>query len=161
MSAFGNRKPSPWGDLRMIRKGIWLIFIILALAGCATTEEARWAMLGDSNEQAFFLDRQQVQRLPNGNYSYTVKIRPYQEGSPHALDETRDTNQVLFIEMNCRDRQWTETGRASMENSGKLLFRFLNPAPRAQTVEPGTIHQAAYSYLCGHEDITAEHHHQQ
>jgi len=41
----------------------------------------------------------------------------------------RDTNQVLFVEMNCSDQQWTEKGCATMEHSGKLLFRRLNPSP--------------------------------
>jgi hypothetical protein len=52
-------------------------------------EEPRWALLGDTGAQAFFLDRKDVQRLPSGNYRSTDKICPYAKARPHALVETR------------------------------------------------------------------------
>lgn len=152
--------PSPQGELCfMTFRGVGLLFLILTLGGCAYLEGPRWAMLGDTSEQAFFIDREDVQRLPNGNYSYPVKIRPYVEGRPHQLDEGRDTSQVLFIEMSCREKRWTETGRGSMDSNGKILFRRLNTSPVSRPVEEGTIHLAAYIYLCGDDDIPVQHNH--
>lgn len=144
----------------MMFRGAGLIFLILLLAGCAALEGPRWAMLGDTSEQAFFLDRQDVQRLDNGNYRYPVKICRYQEGQLHQQDDSRDTSQVLFMEMDCRDKQWLEAGRGVMDQNEKVLFRHLNFAPAPHPVEPGTIHFTAYNYLCGNESIIPQHNHQ-
>lgn len=145
----------------MVRSGTGVIIFLLFLAGCAALEGPRWALLGDTSQEAYYLDRQDVQRLPNGNYRYPVKVCPYEEGKLHKLDENRDTNQVLFVEMNCREKRWTEAGRGTMDNQGKILFRHLTPFPGTHPVEPGTIHLAAYTYLCGDDDIAEQHNHQQ
>ena len=144
----------------MIFRGVGLIFLVLFIVGCASLEGPRWAMLGDTSEQAFFLNRQDVQRLANGNYRYPVKICLYQEEQLHKQDDSRDTNQVLFMEMDCRDKQWLEVGRGVMDRSEKILFRHLNFAPAPRPVEPGTVHFAAYNYLCDNESIIAQHNHQ-
>jgi hypothetical protein len=144
----------------MSYNGVGLVLIALFFSGCASLQEPRWALLGDTNEQAFYLDRQQVERLPNGNYSYPVKTCLYLDGQPHQLDESRDTNKVLLVEMNCRKRQWTEAWSAFMDRSGKILFRHLNRSPSPQPIEPNTIHFSAYHYLCGDKTVVAQHNHQ-
>lgn len=144
----------------MSYNGVGLILLALLFSGCAALEEPRWAFLGDTSEKAFYLDRQQVERLPNGNYSYPVKACLYQEGQPHLHDESRSTNRILMVEMNCRERQWTETWSGFMDQEGKILFRHLNRAPAPHPVEPNTIHFSAYHYLCGDKVIVAQHNHQ-
>ena len=143
----------------MSYRGVWLILIILLFSGCASLEEPRWALLGDTTEKAFFLDREDVQRLPNGNYRYPVKIYHYQDGQLHKNDESRETNKVLLVEMDCRERRWIETGSGVMDKTNKLLFRRVNPLPTTQPIAPGTIQAAAYDYLCNDSDIVAQHNH--
>ncbi len=143
----------------MMCRGVGLIFFILFFSGCAYMEGPRWALLGDTSEQAFFIDRQNVQRLPNGNYLYPVKICIYQEERPHEQDESHDTNKVLLVEMNCREKQWTETSRNVIDQDNKVLFRYTSPLPTSQPIEPGTIHFAAYKYLCSGSDVIAQHNH--
>ena len=118
----------------MLCKGVGLIFSILLFSGCASLQEPRWALLGDTSEQAFFIDRQEVQRQPNGSYRYLVKICPYQEEQPHKQDESHDTNTVLLLEMNCREKQWTETSRNVMDQSNKVLFRYTSPRLTSQPI---------------------------
>ena len=143
----------------MSYRGAGLILFMLFFSGCARMEEPRWALLGDTSEKAFFIDRQEVQRLPNGNYHYPVKVCLYQEGQLHKQDDSRDTNRVLFVEMNCREKQWTEAGRSVTDQNGRVLFRHLNHSPTAHPIEPGTIHLAAYNYLCDDDSIIAQHNH--
>ena len=143
----------------MLYQGVALIFCMLFFSGCASLEEPRWALLGDTSEKAFFIDRQNVQRLSNGNYHYPVKICLYQEEQPHKPDETHDTNTALLVEMDCREKQWTETSRSSVDQNNKVLFRYTSPLPASQPIESGTIHFAAYNYLCSDTDIIAQHNH--
>ena len=140
-------------------RGIGLTFCGLLLFGCAALEEPRWAMLGDTDEKAFFMDRQEVRRLPDGNYHFPVKVYLYQDGQTHQRDDSRDTNQVLYVEMDCAKKRWTEAGRGVIDKDGKTVFRHLNPYPRSQAVEAGTIYAAAYAYLCNNESIEAVHNH--
>lgn len=137
-----------------------LIFIILILTGCASLEKPRWALLGDTSEEAYFIDRQEVKRLANGNYAYPVKLSLYQPGQPHKPDTDHATNRMLFIEMDCRSRQWTETSRGVVDQNNKIMFKRLDVAPRAQRVQPDSIHFAAYRYLCNNSEIIAQHNHQ-
>ena len=143
----------------MICRGVGLIFFILLFSGCAYLDEPRWAMLGDTNEQAFFIDREKVQRLPDGSYSYEIKVCRYEEGHIHKKAESHDTNQLLLVEMNCKEGQWTETGRGVMDQNGKVLFRRTTLMPDTHPIEPGTIHQSAYNYLCGDDSVVAQHNH--
>jgi len=143
----------------MLYKGIGLFFIVLCFSGCAALEEPRWALLGDTSEQAFYIDRQDMQRQPNGNYRYLVKICPYQKEQPHKQDESHDTNTALLVEMNCREKQWTETSRNVMDQNNKVLFRHTRPLLPPQSIETNTIHFTAYNYLCRGSDIIAQHNH--
>lgn len=140
-------------------KVVGLMFFILCLSGCAYLEGPRWALLGDTSKEAFFIDRQDVQRLPDGNYRYPVKSYLYQEEQLHKKDESRDTNKVLFVEMNCREKLWTKRGGAVMNKDNKVLFKHINPFPASRTIQSGTIHFAAYNYLCSGSDIIAQHNH--
>jgi hypothetical protein len=140
-------------------KGIGLILLTLLFSGCSALEEPRWVLLGDTQEKGFFLDREQVERQPNGSYLYPVKVCLYQEGQPHLEDESHDTNKVLFTEMNCRDRQWTKLWSGYMSKEGKILFRQSNPSPSPQPVVEDTIHFSAYNYLCGKENLVVTHNH--
>ncbi len=143
----------------MLCRGAGLIFLILFFSGCAYLDEPRWAMLGDTNEQAFFIDQEKVQRLPDDSYSYQVKVYRYEEGHVHKNDEGHDTNRLLIVEMNCRERQWTETGSSVMDQNGKVLFRRLILMPPSHPVEQGTIHESAFNYLCGDDSVIAQHNH--
>ena len=143
----------------MTFRGIGLTFLMLFFSGCASLEGPRWGLLGDTAEKAFFIDRQEVQRLPNGNYRYPVKICLYQEEHPHKQDESRDTNNILLVEMNCLKKQWGEVGRSVMDQNNKVLFRHINRLPTPQSIEPDTIHFAAYNYLCSNTAIIAQHNH--
>ena len=143
----------------MLCRGVGLTFLVLFFSGCAYLDEPRWVMLGDTSEQAYFIDREKVQRLPDGHYSYQVKVCRYEAGHVHKNDESRNTNQTLLIEMNCKEGQWTETGRGVMDKNGKVLFRRTMLMPDARPIEPDTIHQAAYNYLCGDDPIVALHNH--
>ena len=143
----------------MLCKGVGLLFLALLFSGCASLEEPRWALLGDTEEKAYFLDREQVDRQANGNYRYTVKTCLYQEGQPHLPNESHDTNRVLFIEMSCQERHWQQLWSGFMNQDGKILFRQTNPGPVPQPVRPNTIHFSAYNYLCGEKVIVAQHNH--
>jgi len=143
----------------MLYKGVGLLFVLLLFSGCASLEEPRWDLLGDTDEQAFFIDRQNVSRLPNGSYSYFVKARPYQEQQPHEQDQSHDTTTVLLVEMNCQERQWIAAGRSVVDQSDKVLFRYTSPLSSPQPIKPATIHFAAYNYLCRGSDIIAQHNH--
>lgn len=143
----------------MSYRGVWLIFFGLVFSGCAALEEPRWALLGDTTEKAFFIDREDVQRLTNGNYRYPVKIYHYQDDQLHQNDESRETNTVLLVEMNCREKRWIETGSDVMHKDNKLLFRRVSPLPTSLPIESGTIQAAAYDYLCNDSDIVAQHNH--
>lgn len=143
----------------MSYKGAGLLFLALLFSGCASLEEPRWALIGDTEDKAYFLDREQVDRQTNGNYRYTVKTCLYQEGQPHLQDESHDTNRILYIEMNCRERQWTQLWSGYMNQDGKVLFRQPTPGPTPQPVKPNTIHLSAYNYLCGKKVIVAQHNH--
>lgn len=143
----------------MLCRGLGLIFFILFFSGCAYMEEPRWALLGDTSEKAFFIDRKNVQRLPNGNYRYPVKVCLYKKGQLHNQDESHDTNQVLFVEINCREKQWTEASRGVIGQNEKVLFRHLSTIPTPHPIEPGSIHLAAYNYLCADDSIIAQHNH--
>lgn len=136
-----------------------LSFFMLLLTGCASFEEPRWLLLGDSDKEAFFMDRQQVQRLPDGTYRYPVKISPYLEGQPHRHDDNRDTNQQLTIEIDCRNKQWLEAEHSVIDQNNKVLFQYLNSAATTQAIETDSIHFAAYKYLCSSSDIIAQHNH--
>jgi hypothetical protein len=136
-----------------------LVLTLLIIQGCAPLEEPRWAMLGDTSEQAFFIDRENVERLPDGSYSYPVKVCLYVEGRVHKKDESNNTNQVLFVEMNCKKLQWKETGRGVMDKNGKILFRRTSLMPDANTIEADTIHQSAFNYLCNDDSVVAQHNH--
>lgn len=144
----------------MSYKGVGLVLIALFFSACASLEEPRWALLGDTNEKAFYLDRQQVERLANGNYRYPVKISLYHEGQLHQPNESHSSNRVLLVEMNCRKRQWTEVWSGFMRKDGKVLFRHLNKTQASRLVEPNTIHFSAYRYLCDDKTIVAQHNHQ-
>lgn len=143
----------------MSHRGIGLFIFVLCITGCASLEEPRWAMLGDTEDAAFFIDRKQIQRLPDGSYQYPVKIRPYRDGIPHEWDDSHETNRVLFVKMNCRDQQWNETGRGVMDQNNRILFRHLNLTQPAQPVKPETVHFVAYKYLCGKDSLAALHNH--
>ena len=143
----------------MSYRGVGLIFFILFFSGCAALEEPRWALLGDTSEKAFFIDREDVQRLANGNYRYPVKVFHYQDDQLHKNDENRDTNKVLLVEMDCREKRWIETGSGVMDKNNKLLFRRINPLPTSLPIESGTIQAVAYDYLCNDSDIVAQHNH--
>ncbi len=144
----------------MSYKGFGLILLVLLFSGCASLEEPRWVLLGDTQEKGFFLDREQVERQANGNYRYTVKICRYQEGNLHLIDESRDTNGVLLSEMNCRERQWKKLWSGSMNQDGKVLFRRPNLNPAPQAITPDSIHFSAYNYLCGKKDQVVLHNHE-
>ena len=143
----------------MLYRGVGLLFFILLFSGCAYMEGPRWDLLGDTNEEAFFIDRQDVQRLPEGNYLYPVKTYLYLKDQPHKKDESHDTNKVLFVEMNCRQKLWTKRGGGVVDRDNKVLFKHINPFPAPKPVESGTIHFAAYNYLCNHSDIIVQHNH--
>lgn len=143
----------------MLYKGAGLLFVLLLLPGCASLEGPRWALLGDTSEQAFFIDRQKVIRQPNGNYRYFVKTRPYQEQQPHEQDESHDTSTVLLVEMDCQKKQWTAMGRSVVDQNDKVLFRYTSPLSSSQPIKPDSIHFAAYNYLCRGSDIIAQHNH--
>jgi len=143
----------------MSYRGVGIVFFILFFSGCAALEEPRWALLGDTSEKGFFIDREDVQRLANGNYRYPVKIYHYQDEQPHKYDESRETNKVLLVEMDCREKRWIETGSGVMDKNNKLLFRRINPFPTPHPVESDTIQAAAYDYLCNDSDIVAQHNH--
>lgn len=140
-------------------RGMGLAFCCLLLFGCARLEEPRWSMLGDTEEKAYFMDRQSVQRLANGHYQFPVKVCLYQPGQPHEQDSGRDTNQILYIEMDCDHRRWIEVGRGVMDQGGKTLFRHLAPAPRSMAIQPETMQAVAYSYLCTNASLSAVHNH--
>lgn len=142
----------------MLQRGM-LLLIVACFAGCAYLEGPRWALLGDTKQEAFFIDRQEVKRLANGNYLYTLKACRYLDDKVHEHDPARDTNRVIYIELNCRDRQWQETGRGVTDMSDQPLFHYLNPSPSRNPIEPGTIQQSAYDYLCGNQSITPRHLH--
>lgn len=138
----------------------WLgLLTFLSLSGCASIEEPRWALLGDTERKAYLIDRQEVQRLSNGNYRFPVKSFHYEERQPHKPDEQRESCEVLGIEMDCRRKQWRAVERYTVDKNGKVLFRLLNSPAAFQAVEPTTIHLAAYNYLCGDSDIVAQHNH--
>ncbi len=141
------------------RGGLLLLVCLLWLPGCASMEEPRLSMLGDTGTAAYFIDRQNVKRLPNGNYQFPVRVNLYQKGQPHHTDDSRETNQVLFIELDCHAHNWTETGRGVMDPEGKILFRLLSPSTSSQAIEPDTIYAVAYNYLCRNEAIVAVHNH--
>jgi hypothetical protein len=143
----------------MSYKGVGLTLLVLLVSGCASLEEPRWVLLGDTQKKGFFLDREQVERQANGNYRYKVKTCRYQEEKPHLIDESRDTNGVLSLEMNCRERQWKKLWSGSMTQDGKTLFRRPNLTPAPQPITPDTIHFSAYNYLCGKEDQLVQHNH--
>ena len=143
----------------MSHKGFGLILLVLLVSGCASLEEPRWVLLGDTQEKGFFLDREQVERQANGNYHYQVKTCRYQEEEPHLIDESRDTNGVLFLEMNCRQRQWKKLWSGSIKQDGKILFRRPSLTPAPQLINPDTIHFSAYNYLCGEKDLLVQHNH--
>jgi hypothetical protein len=140
-------------------KGVGLILLVFLFSGCASLEEPRWVLLGDTQEKGFFLDREQVERQTNGNYLYTVKSSHYQEGKPHLIDETRDTNGVLFVEMNCQERQWKKLWSGSMDQDGKILFRRPSLSPASQPITSDPIHFSAYNYLCGKTNQVIQHNH--
>lgn len=143
----------------MSYRGVVLLLLTLACSGCAYLEGPRWVLLGDNSEEAFFIDRKDVHRLPNGNYRYPVKICLYEAEQPHRPDESHETNKVLFVEMDCRKQQWTEAGTGVMGQDNRIIFRHVNLAPRAQPIDPDSIHAAAYNYLCRNSDIVAQHNH--
>ena len=143
----------------MLYRGGWLIFFVLFFSGCAALEEPRWALLGDTSEKAHYIDREDVERLANGNYRYPVKIYYYQDNQLHKHDESRETNKVLLVEMDCREKRWIETGSGVMDKNHKLLFRRINPLPATLPIEKDTIQAAAYDYLCNDSDIVAQHNH--
>ena len=140
-------------------KGVGLTLLVLLFSGCASLEEPRWVLLGDTQEKGFFLDSEQAERQPNGNYLYPVKICLYQAGEPHLKDESHDTNKVLFMEMNCRDRQWKKLWSGFMDKDGKILFRQLNRNPRPQPITADTTQFTAYNYLCGEKTLAVQHNH--
>lgn len=143
----------------MSYKGVGLTLLVLFVSGCASLEEPRWVLLGDTQEKGFFLDREQVERQANGTYRYKVKTCRYQEEKPHLIDESRDTNEVLFLEMNCRERQWKKLWSGFMNQDGKILFRRPNLTTAPQPINPDTIHFSAYNYLCGKKDQVVQHNH--
>jgi hypothetical protein len=143
----------------MIYKGLGLALLVLMFSGCASQEEPRWALLGDTDEKTFFIDRLQVERLTNGNYRYPVKSRRYQKEQPHTKDDSHDTNEDLFIEMNCREKQWTKLWNGFMNQDDKVPFRQFNQAPVPLPIKPDTIHFSAYNYLCGEKTIFVQHNH--
>lgn len=143
----------------MTYRGVGLIFMILLFQGCASLEPPRWAMLGDTAEKAYFIDRHAVERLPNGNYLYPVRINLYKADSPHTLADSHDTNRVLFVELSCNKMRWKEAGRGVMDKDNRLLFKHLTPLPASNVIETGTIHFSAYSYLCMNDEIVIFHNH--
>lgn len=147
------------GKLLVCKIRLSLLFLAFCLSGCATAGDQRWALLGDNSEKAFYIDRQQSRRLENGNYRYPVKVCLYQEGRLHKDDLNRDTNQVMFIEMDCRNNQWRRVGNGAMDQNDKLLFRQLTDSSIFSPIEPQTIHSAAYDYLCRGEALLPQHNH--
>ncbi len=145
--------------MKITKNTIELILFVLLFSGCAALEEPRWVLLSDTDEKAFYLDREKVERLANGNYLYPVKVCLYREGQTHELDESHDTNRVLSVEMNCRQKHWTEKGSGFVGKDGKVLFRSLNPIPTVTPIQPNTVHLSAYNYLCDEDSFVAQHDH--
>jgi hypothetical protein len=143
----------------MLQRGILLASCCVVIAGCAYLEGPRWALLGDTATEAFFIDRQEVTRLANGNYLYPVKVAHYRENQAHVDDESRETNRVVFFELNCRSRRWQETGSDVRDRNDRTVFKHLHPAPRWHAVEADTIQQVTYDYLCNNEKIAPRHQH--
>lgn len=142
----------------MLQRGILLVFCVV-FSGCAYLEGPRWALLGDTEKEGFFIDRQEVTRLANGNYLYQVKVSHYRENQVHVDDESRETNRVIFFELNCRSRQWQEMGSDVRDRNGRTVFNQLNLAPGWRPIAPGTTQQVAYNYLCGDKEIVSLHQH--
>jgi hypothetical protein len=136
-----------------------LVLTLLIIQGCAPLEEPRWAMLGDTSDEAYFIDRKSVERQQNGSYQFPVRVNAYQDDSIHTFDDNHDTNKVLFYELSCRSRRWKEVGRGVMDKEHNLLFKHLTPLPTANTIKPETIHFSAYNYLCRNEPVIPFHNH--
>ncbi|NIQ11834.1 MAG: hypothetical protein GWO23_20300 [Gammaproteobacteria bacterium] len=140
-------------------RGAGLLFLIMLIQGCAALEEPRWAMLGDTESEAYFIDRKSVKRLQNGTYHFPVRVNDYKDDSIHTIDDSHDTNRVLFYEVSCRKKRWKEAGRGVMDKEDNILFKHLTPLPASNSIKPGTIHYSAYNYLCRNESLAAIHNH--
>jgi hypothetical protein len=69
----------------MSYKGVGLTLLVLLGSGCASLEKPSWVLLGETQENGFFLDREQVESQANGNYRYKVSACRYQEEKPHLI----------------------------------------------------------------------------
>jgi hypothetical protein len=133
---------------------------VIGLSGCAVLEEPAWPLLGDTDREAYLLDRLNVKRQNDGSYSYRVKRVPYQQEKRHALDNERESYRILFLQMNCETAEWTRTGRGVVDRNGDVLFRQLDARPRPHPVEAETSQQTAFNYLCVDGDLAPLHNHQ-
>lgn len=143
----------------ILLQGLTIAIFAFLLTGCAYLEEPRWALLGDTAEEAYYLDRASVKRLEKSLYRYPIKVIPYQEGSPHLEDKTHQTTRVMFVQMNCRQRKMKVECSGFMTPSEKMLFRQLPLSHEFEVVPPNSIHEVTYNYLCNSATIDAIHRH--
>jgi hypothetical protein len=147
------------GGITLFVKILTGVLLVISLNACAMLDPEPWPLLGDTADEAFYLDRQSVQRQANGDYRYRVKIHPYQPGKLHECDASKATLKTLDIEMDCRRGQMTILSKSVIDPNGKLLFRQPVYRPAATAIHPGSIHEVTYDYLCGDSDISARHQH--
>lgn len=138
---------------------ITLSLIALLLGSCAWIEGPRWALIGDTEKEGYFLDRQSVERVTHSLYRYPVKIIPYHPEDAHHLKEEVSTYKVLFQEMDCQSGKIRLISTGVVAPSGKILFRRSALDDSFRPIPAQSMDKTTYDYLCRSQSISAVHNH--